>query len=103
MSEAINSMVDEYISVGLTAGSAHPMDSSRVLMALLSLARDGQSPEYEIDDLEGIVSSRVLRRILSALQFRDEATLSHARRVSCMATGMASRLGWKAGCCASSK
>jgi diguanylate cyclase (GGDEF)-like protein/putative nucleotidyltransferase with HDIG domain len=95
MSEAINSMVDEYISVGLTAGSAHPMDSSRVLMALLSLARDGQSPEYEIDDLEGIVSSRVLRRILSALQFRDEATLSHARRVSCMATGMASRLGWE--------
>jgi diguanylate cyclase (GGDEF)-like protein/putative nucleotidyltransferase with HDIG domain len=95
MSEAINSMVDEYISVGLTAGSAHPMDSSRVLMALLSLARDGQSPEYEVDDLEGIVSSRVLRRILSALQFRDEATLSHARRVSCMATGMASRLGWE--------
>jgi diguanylate cyclase (GGDEF)-like protein len=95
MSEAINSMVDEYISVGLTAGSAHPMDSSRVLMALLSLARDGQAPEYEIDDLEGIVSSRVLRRILSALQFRDEATLSHARRVSCMATGMGSRLGWE--------
>ncbi len=95
MSEAINSMVDEYISVGLTAGSAHPMDSSRVLMALLSLARDGQAPEYEIDDLEGIVSSRVLRRILSALQFRDEATLSHARRVSYMATGMASRLGWE--------
>jgi len=95
MSEALNSMVEEYISVGPTAGSAHPMDSSRVLMALLSLARDGQAPEYEIDDLEGIVSSRVLRRILSALQFRDEATLSHARRVSCMATGMASRLGWE--------
>jgi diguanylate cyclase (GGDEF)-like protein/putative nucleotidyltransferase with HDIG domain len=95
MSEAINSMVEEQVSVGLTAGSAHPMDSSRVLMALLSLARDGQSPELEIDDLEGIISSRVLRRILSALQFRDEATLSHARRVSCMATGMASRLGWE--------
>ncbi|MBX3440795.1 MAG: diguanylate cyclase [Planctomyces sp.] len=94
MSAAINSMVDEYISVGLTAGSAHPMDSSRVLMALLSLSRDGQS-DPEADNLDGIVAPSVLRRILSALQFRDEATLLHARRVACMATGMASRLGWE--------
>jgi diguanylate cyclase (GGDEF)-like protein/putative nucleotidyltransferase with HDIG domain len=95
MSAAINSMVDEYISVGPTAGSAHPMDSSRVLMALLSLSRDGQNAENGGADLEGIVSPLVLRRILSALQFRDEATLSHARRVACMATGMGSRLGWE--------
>jgi diguanylate cyclase (GGDEF)-like protein len=95
MPAAINSMVDEYISVGPTAGSAHPMDSSRVLMALLSLSRDGQSISLEEDDLDGIVAPQVLRRILSALQFRDEATLSHARRVACMATGMGVRLGWE--------
>jgi diguanylate cyclase (GGDEF)-like protein len=92
---AINSMVDEWIPVGLTAGTAHPMDSSRVLMALLSLSRVAQTTEPETDNLDGIVSPRVLQRILSALQFRDEATLSHARRVACMATGMGTRLGWE--------
>jgi diguanylate cyclase (GGDEF)-like protein/putative nucleotidyltransferase with HDIG domain len=74
---------------------AHPMDTSRVLLSLLELARDsGQralDPELEDD---WIVSPWTLRRLLSALSFRDESTMHHSRRVALLSVGIAQHLGW---------
>src|SRR5690606_25249908 len=38
----------------------------------------------------------VLRRLLSALHFRDAATLAHSRRTALLSVGMAQQLGWEA-------
>jgi len=76
-------------SVGLN--TIHPMDTSRILMSLLSFVeQDG--PKTELDH---VIPLHVLRTLLSALHFRDVNTLKHSRRVALLGVGMASRLGWE--------
>lgn len=77
---------------------AHPMETSRVLVGLMQLARGGwgESPLLPHDnDLVDVISPRVLRNLLSAVQFRDPATMRHSRRVAELGVGVAQTLGWE--------
>jgi diguanylate cyclase (GGDEF)-like protein len=74
--------------------TAHPMDSSRLFMALLSLVHDSDFAK-DGDHSPGIIAVPVLRRLLSAIHFRDAGTLKHSRRVGLISVGIASRLGWE--------
>jgi diguanylate cyclase (GGDEF)-like protein/PAS domain S-box-containing protein len=77
--------------------TSHPMDTSRVLLSMLELVRQGELVEREAPgSLDSVVARSVLRRLLSALQYRDAATLMHSRRVALLAVGMAQHLGWEA-------
>ncbi len=74
------------------------LDSSRSLLSLFALSRISDadshrgSPEM---NLNGIISRRVLRSLVTALQFRDPATVQHGRRVAHLALGLAQHLGWE--------
>ena len=77
--------------------SPNPHDSSRLLLGLMTLHKradlTGQSSAPE--SLAGIISKGVLRSLMSALHFRDAATVRHSRRVAQLATGIAKHLGWE--------
>lgn len=78
-----------------TTLSSHPTDSSRVLLGLMALshkARTSQANEHQM--LDGVIDSSVLRSLLSALHFRDAASLHHVRRTANLATSLARFLGW---------
>lgn len=70
------------------------MDSSRLLKTLLPLVHEGEEVDRTSTSTP-IVSVKVLRRLLSAIHFRDVATLKHSRRVGLIGVGIASRLGWE--------
>jgi diguanylate cyclase (GGDEF)-like protein/PAS domain S-box-containing protein/putative nucleotidyltransferase with HDIG domain len=78
--------------------SPNPHDSSRLLLGLMTLHKradvTGQSPSAA-EALSGIISKGVLRSLMSALHFRDGATVRHSRRVALLATGIAKHLGWE--------
>lgn len=77
--------------------SSHPMDTSRVLLSMLELVRQGELVDREDPhSLDSVVARPVLRRLLSALHYRDAATLAHSRRVALLSVGMAQQLGWEA-------
>lgn len=79
-----------------TSLSSHPSDSSRVLLGLMALSHKARRQSPSDDDiLEGVISSGVLRSLLSALHFRDPATLYHVRRTANLATMLARFLGWE--------
>lgn len=73
--------------------AAHPMDTSQLYLTLLSLVREGEVAETE--DRRHIIAVPVLRRLLSAIHFRDSNTLKHSRRVGLISVGIANRLGWE--------
>ena len=70
------------------------MDSSMLLNTLLQLNKASEipTPPNELDD---IISVHVLRRLLSAIHFRDVQVLKHSRRVGILSVGIGSRLGWE--------
>lgn len=70
------------------------MDSSRLFNSLLDLVvveelREGSHP------INQIINLQILRKLLSALCFRDPDTLKHSRRVGILSVGIGSRLGWE--------
>lgn len=72
------------------------MDSSRVLLSMLDLARQGEQVDLEDpSSLDSVVARPILRRLLSALHHRDAPTLVHSRRVALLSVGMAQQLGWE--------
>lgn len=76
---------------------SHPMDSSRIMVGVMQLSRQGElarNAEHP-DSLEGVISKTILRKLLSALHFRDLSTISHARRVAQISVGIAESLGWE--------
>lgn len=73
---------------------AHPMDSSRILLAMTVLAKKAAA-STATDELSAIVSRPVVKTLLGALNYRDERVLSHSRRVAMLAVGMAQQLGWE--------
>ncbi|MEX0701748.1 MAG: diguanylate cyclase [Planctomycetales bacterium] len=88
-------LADELLSQDLPVQSGYPMDASRVLLGLMKLSRQAESPALEQQDpLQGIISRGVLRSLLAALHFRDVATVRHSRRVAQLAIGIAGALGW---------
>src|ERR1700689_3887424 len=78
----------------------NPHDSSRLLLGLMTLNKRaeqmGQTVSSAAESLSGIISKGVLRSLMSALNFRDAATIRHSRRVALLATGIAKHLGWEA-------
>ncbi|MCA9075493.1 MAG: diguanylate cyclase [Planctomycetaceae bacterium] len=75
--------------------SSHPMDSSRILLSMMALARQGELALHDgTNTLDSVVARPVLKRLISALNFRDAATLQHSRRVALLSVGMAQQLGW---------
>ena len=87
---------DRSPSQGGVDPSAHPADSSRILMVLLKLASQALEGAENAphNDYERLVSPLILRRLLSALHYRDVATVFHARRVALASVGIARELGW---------
>ena len=78
-----------------TSLSSHPSDSSRVLLGLMALSHKARSgPEANPELLEGVIDAGVLRSLLSALHYRDPASLHHVRRTASVATSLARFLGW---------
>ncbi len=78
--------------------SPNPHDSSRLLLGLMTLhQRAEQSGQLasSTESLAGIISKGVLRSLMSALHYRDAATVQHSRRVALLATGIAKHLGWE--------
>ncbi|MCA9030260.1 MAG: diguanylate cyclase [Planctomycetaceae bacterium] len=73
----------------------HPMNSSRLMLSLLHLAEAGIDRPKNAAGIAGLISVRVLRTLLGALQFRDAKTMLHARRTSLICRGIAERLGWE--------
>jgi diguanylate cyclase (GGDEF)-like protein len=73
--------------------SAHPMDSSRLLLGLIALA-DQAHDEQSDETLDRLIPRDVARRLLSALHHRDASIVRHSRRVAVISTGIARSLGW---------
>lgn len=62
-------ILDEMMPPDLQAQNSHPMDSSRVLLGLMQLSRNGITGDRsgaEADPLEGVISEGVLRSLLCA-------------------------------------
>ena len=92
-------LADELLPPQAPAHGGHPTDSSRVLLGLMSLARRSevldQGPDAN-NPLGGVIERGVLRSLLTALHFRDVATVRHCRRTAIIAAGVARQLGWTA-------
>jgi diguanylate cyclase (GGDEF)-like protein/PAS domain S-box-containing protein/putative nucleotidyltransferase with HDIG domain len=77
-------------------GRAAKGDSSRVLLGLLDLSQfAAESNPADNAALDGAIAPVVLKKLISALQFRDLATVMHSRRVAQLAVGMAEHLQWE--------
>jgi diguanylate cyclase (GGDEF)-like protein/putative nucleotidyltransferase with HDIG domain len=87
---------EDLLPESLAVQSGHPMDSSRLLLGLMTFSGKAGAADDEssADALEGVISTAVLRSLLSALHFRDVATVCHSRQTAHLAIGMASFLGW---------
>jgi len=72
----------------------HPMDTTRILKALLEIADDAGRVDQEDPHSSWVVSPWLLRRLLSAIHYRDESTVLHSRRVALLSVGIAEHIGW---------
>ena len=91
-----NMKPDDLMMMAKPVRTSHPMDSSQMLLGLMSLSqesRNGSVPEAD-EPFQGVITRHILRTLLSALRFRDAATVAHSRRVAHLAVGLAARLGW---------
>ncbi len=89
-------VADEILPPGISVRGGHPRDSSQLLLGLMTLSRWAQTcNNSESDPLDGIISKGVLKTLLSALNFRDVASVAHARRVAILAVGIGNCLGWE--------
>ncbi len=81
---------------GHRPGDRPTAESSRLLLELFEIAHAARdSGEAENAALTGIISPQLLRRLLTALRFRDPVTVQHSRRVSKLAVGIARHLKWE--------
>ncbi len=79
------------------SGSHAPTASTRLLLDLLRLSRNGglaTTTDPQADALDGVITRPVLRSLLAALRLRDVNTIHHVRRTAMFATGLARFLGW---------
>ncbi|MCH9655673.1 MAG: diguanylate cyclase [Planctomycetes bacterium] len=77
---------------------SYNMDSSLILKELLALSAEQENlslESAETDYIDQVIARKHLRKLLTALQARDAATLCHSRRVAFLAKGMATNLGWE--------
>lgn len=92
-----DTLPDDLLMSGKPSGQSHPMDSSRMLLGLMSLSQKVRHCTATPSDhsLFGVISRETLRMLLSALRFRDGAVVGHSRRVATLAVGLADKLGWE--------
>lgn len=77
---------------------SYNMGSSHILKELIALSSEYEEfslESSETDDIDQVISRKHLRKLLTALQARDESTLCHSRRVAFLAKGIATNLGWE--------
>ena len=77
---------------------SYNMGSSKILRELIAFSNEHEEislDSHQTDDVDQVISRKHLRQLLTALQARDAATLSHCRRVAFLARGIASNLGWE--------
>lgn len=99
----------EILSSNKFQKTSHLMDSSEMLMSLLSLAQESQADENQKTPSKQLASKNqlnnaslhiiprnTLRILLATLRDRHEETVLHSRRVAALAVGLASNLGWEA-------
>lgn len=82
---------------GRSPGGQSPTASTRLLLDLLRLSRNGDlatTTDPMADALDGVIMRPVLRSLLAALRLRDNNTIHHVRRTAMFATGLARFLGW---------
>lgn len=72
----------------------HPLDSSRVLMGLVSMNRMARNSHVgENPSVSELIVPEILQLLFSALHCRDVRTARHARRVAAIASGLAEHVG----------
>ncbi|MCH7686874.1 MAG: diguanylate cyclase [Planctomycetes bacterium] len=88
---------DDLLLSHLSTRKSHPRDSSQLLLGLTALSSRSKAPgeNGHADEMDGIISKRVLRSLLSTLHFRDVFTVQHSRRVAMVSVGIAEFLGWE--------
>ncbi len=86
---------DEFLLPEAQPAGSHPMDSSCILLGLMALSRQAKQDRGDGELLEGVISPTILRKLLTALHFRDISTVRHARRTARIAVGLARYLGWE--------
>lgn len=78
-----------------TKALAHPTNSGALLLELLALAEVGQGRSRAGEGVDSVIALPLLKRLLSAIRFRDRATIYHSRRTGIVAEGISRRLGWE--------
>lgn len=82
--------------LGTPLESAHPMDSSRLLLGLIALS-DQANAGGTSEAIDRLIPRGVARRLISALHHRDPSIVRHSRRVAVISTGIARSFGWDEG------
>lgn len=76
---------------GAPAPAPHPMNSSRLVLELLSLGQ----PASDADGWDTVIGRKAMRSLMLALQYREPAIVQHARRVAALTVSVAQYLGWE--------
>lgn len=79
------------LRTGTPAPAPHPMNSSRLVLELLSLGQ----PEAAADGWDTVIGRQAMRSLMLALQYRDPAIVQHSRRVAALTVSVAQYLGWE--------
>lgn len=77
---------------------SYNMGSSQILRELIAFSAESDElalGTHQADEIDQVICRKHLRKLLTALQSRDAATLSHCRRVAFLAKGIATNLGWE--------
>ncbi len=88
-------LVEEVLSAKNAAApnsaQSHPMNSSRLLLDLISLAKEN----HETTGWNALIERGALRSLMLALQYRDANIVNHCRRVASLGVAVAQYLGWE--------
>ena len=88
-------LVEEVLPNGIpmkTAGlqASHPLNSSRLLLDLMSFADSGKSAS----GWDAFIHRSALRRLMLAMQYREPGIVNHSRRVATLGVAIGQYLGW---------
>ncbi len=70
--------------------ASHPLNSSRLFLDLISLAKPAESA----GSWDDFIHRSALRRLMLALQYRSPTIVNHSRRVATLGVAIAQYLGW---------
>ena len=73
------------------SAQSHPMNSSRLLLDLISLAKEST----DTTGWNALIERSALRSLMLTLQYRDANIVNHARRVASLGVAVGQYLGWE--------